>query len=69
MVRTWREGIDGRIMDMEFTLGNVRNIIILEVKDPLCILDNGADVTRDEELGWLRKVILKHESPKPWIES
>jgi hypothetical protein len=51
-------------MDMEFTFSNVRNIIILEVKNPLRMLNYGTSVTGDEEFDRLRKAILGHESPR-----
>jgi hypothetical protein len=38
-------------MNVEFTLGNVRNIVILEVKNPLHMPNDGAGITGDEELG------------------
>jgi hypothetical protein len=51
-------------MDMELALGNMRNVIVLEVKNPLRMLDDGASITRDEEFDRLRKAILGHESPR-----
>ena len=51
-------------MNMEFPLRDMRNVIVLEVKNPLGMLNNGASITCDEEFDWLRKAILGHESPR-----
>jgi hypothetical protein len=51
-------------MNMEFTLGNMRNIVILEVKHPLSVLNDSTSITGNEELDRLRKAILGHERPR-----
>ena len=35
-------------MDMELALGNMRNVIVLEVKNPLRMLNDDTGITRDE---------------------
>jgi hypothetical protein len=51
-------------MDMEFTLGNMCNIVVLKVKDPLGMLNDGASITGNEEFYRRRKAVLGHEGPR-----
>jgi hypothetical protein len=51
-------------MNVEFTLGNMHNVVILEVKHPLYMLNDGASITRDEELDRLSEAILGYECPR-----
>jgi hypothetical protein len=51
-------------MNMEFTLRNVGNIVILKVKHPLGTLNDGASITGNEEFDRMRKAVLGPESPR-----
>lgn len=48
-------------VDVKLTLGNMGDVVILEVQDTLGVFDNGGGVRRDEELDGLGKSILGHE--------
>jgi hypothetical protein len=50
--------------NVDFNLGNACNIIILEVKNPLRMLNHGAGITRNEEFDRLRKTIFGYECPR-----
>ena len=45
-------------------IGNVRDIVILKVKYPLGVFDNGASVRSNEVFNRLRKSIVREESAR-----
>ena len=55
-------------MEIEFTLRNMRNVLVLDVKNPLGMLNDGASIIRNEERDWLRKAILRHECSRLSLE-
>lgn len=63
------DGADGRhgavvlaqAVDVELALGNVRDVVVLEVQDALGVLDDGRRVRRDEELDGLGHAVLGQE--------
>ncbi len=48
-------------MDVQFTLGNVGNVIILKIKNALGVLDNGSSIRGNEEFDGLGETIFGHE--------
>lgn len=51
----------GQTVDVELTLVDVGNVIILEVEDLLGVLDDGRGVGREEELGGLGHAVVGQE--------
>ena len=48
-------------MDMQLTLGDVGNVIVLKVKNTLGVLDYRRGIGGDEEFDRLREAVLRHE--------
>ena len=48
-------------VDVQLALGDVRNVVVLEVENALRVLDDGSSIRSDEELDGLRKAVLRHE--------
>lgn len=46
---------------MKLALSDVSDVVILEVKDTLGVLDDGSGIGRDEEFDGLGKTVLGHE--------
>ena len=51
-------------VDVQFSLGNMGNIVIFQIEDTLSVLDDCGGVGSDEELDRLRHAILGHKSPR-----
>jgi hypothetical protein len=65
------DGSDGRnavvaaqAVDVEFALGDVGNIVVLEVEDTLGVLDDGAGVRGDKKLDRLWEAIVCEEGTR-----
>jgi len=54
----------GQTVDVELTLVDVGNVIVLEVENLLGVLDDGGRVGREEELGGLRHTVIRQESAR-----
>lgn len=54
----------GETVDVQLTLVNVSNVIILQVEDLLGVLDNSGGVGGKEELGGLGDTVIRQESPR-----
>ena len=48
-------------MDVELTVGDVRNVIILEVEHMLGMLDHDGGIGSNEKFNWLGDAVLGHE--------
>lgn len=48
-------------VNVELTLGDVGNVVILKVKNAFGVLDDGSSIGGDEEFDGLRKAIFGHE--------
>lgn len=48
-------------MDVKLAIGDVRDVVVLEVEDSLGVLDDCGGVGGDEELDGLREAVLRHE--------
>lgn len=51
-------------MDMQFALGDMSNVVVLEIQYPLRVLDDGRSVGSDEEFDRLRETVFGHERPR-----
>lgn len=54
----------GETVDVQLTLVDVSNVIILQVEDLLGVLDDGGGVGGKEELGGLGDTVIRQESPR-----
>lgn len=50
-----------RVNQRRTSFGNVGNIVILEVEDPLGVLNDGTGVGSDKELDRLGHTVFRHE--------
>jgi hypothetical protein len=56
--------VAAQAVNVEFTLGDVCNVVILKVEDALGVFDNGAGIRGYEKLDRLREAIFGEESTR-----
>src|SRR6266540_2792998 len=56
--------LTSQTMDMELAIGNVGDIVIFKVQNPLRVLNDGGSIRSDEEFNRLGKAIFRHESAR-----
>lgn len=56
--------VPSQSVDVEFSFGDMSNIVIFEVQDSFGVLDDSTGITGNEELNGLGEAILGHESPR-----
>lgn len=56
--------VPSKSVDVELSVGDVRNIVVLEVQDLLSVLDDGRRVRGDEVLDGLGRSIVREEGSR-----